>query len=123
MPRSDNPAMSPVATDALGNELVEIVRASYGTGAGRVTIRRCGDALVAFLDELELQPGERFLIDHGRAETVVRTRAAYEQKILSTFAAAVERATGRRVVSFVSNTHLEPPYAIEVFRLAPSAAP
>lgn len=77
---------------------------------------------MAFLDGLEFQQGERFLIEHGEAETVIRTRAAFEQKIRSTFAAAVERATGRRVVSFLSTIHLDPPYAIEVFRMAPQEA-
>ena len=37
----------------------------------------------------------------------------------ATFSAIVERATGRRVISFVSQMNIEPLYALEVFRLAP----
>jgi hypothetical protein len=42
----------------------------------------------------------------------------YQQAIETTFRAAVERATGRRVVSFASITKLSPHYVVEVFRLA-----
>ena len=50
---------------------------------------------------------------------VLNTRAAYQEAIQSTYQAAVERATGRRVISFVSATKLEPPFSVEIFRLAP----
>ena len=44
--------------------------------------------------------------------------ARYEAAIETTFQAAVERATGRRVVSFVSATKLSPNYAVEIFHAA-----
>ena len=37
--------------------------------------------------------------------------------IETTFRAAVERATGRRVVSFASVIKLDPNYSVEIFRL------
>ena len=43
-----------------------------------------------------------------------------EQAIETTFRSAVERATGRRVVSFASATKLAPNYVVEVFRLGPA---
>ena len=77
------------------------------------------DAVVVFLDGLSFHPSERFLIEKGEGEMVLRTRSAYEDAIQATFQAAVERATGRRVTSFASATKLDPPYSVEVFRLAP----
>lgn len=50
---------------------------------------------------------------------MVEVRSRYQQAIEATFRAAVERATGRTVVSFVSATRLDPHWSIEVFRLAP----
>lgn len=35
--------------------------------------------------------------------------------------AAVERETGRTVIAFMSDNHLDPDYAVEFFVLAPAA--
>jgi hypothetical protein len=43
----------------------------------------------------------------------------YQQAIETTFRAAVEGTTGRRVVSFASITKLSPNYVVEVFPLGP----
>jgi uncharacterized protein YbcI len=77
------------------------------------------DSVICFLDELELQRNEEFMISAGHADAVVEMRSRYEAAIKTTFQAAVERATGRRVVSFVSATKLSPNYAVEIFRLGP----
>ena len=50
-------------------------------------------------------------------------RSAYQEAIAPTFVAAVEHATGRRVVGFLSSTHLDPTFTVEFFRLAPAQKP
>jgi uncharacterized protein YbcI len=102
--------------ESLARDLLRIHEDSYGRGAGRVRVHILDDAVVCFLDEL--LPNEETLIGAGEAEPVVRMRARYQQTIEATFRAAVERATGRRVVSFASVTKLAPNYAVEIFRLA-----
>lgn len=106
--------------ERLGGELLEIHKEAYGHGAGKVSVNFVGDSVVVFLDELELQRSEEFLIENGKAELVLQTRSAFQGRIEATFRAAVERATGRKVVSFASTTKLDPNYCVEVFRLAPS---
>jgi uncharacterized protein YbcI len=71
------------------------------------------------LDDLELLPSEEFMVDAGEADSVLEVRARYQRAIEATFCSAVERATGRRVISFASNTKLDPNYGIEIFRLGP----
>jgi len=47
-------------------------------------------------------------------------REQFQQAIRSIFAAAVERATGRRVVGFASHAEVdEARFAVEIFRLGP----
>lgn len=118
---ADLPPSEEVA-DGIANELLNIHRQSYGAGAAKVVSHLIDDTLVVLLDGLELQPGERFLIENGHAEVVARMRHDYQAAIEPTFRAAVERATGRRVRSFSSQVSLddEQPYAVEVFRLDPS---
>jgi hypothetical protein len=50
---------------------------------------------------------------------VLNLRSKYQQAIETTFSAAVERATGRRVIAFASHTVLHPHFAVEIFRLEP----
>jgi uncharacterized protein YbcI len=74
--------------------------------------------VVVILDELELLPNEKFLIENGQAETVTRVRTQYQRAIRSTFTAAVERATGRTVIGFTSATSVdEPRFMAEIFKL------
>jgi uncharacterized protein YbcI len=101
----------------LGEELMRLHMESYGAGAGEARVHVLDDMVVCLLDDLELQPNEAFLIDAGHGQAVVDVRSRYQQAIETTFRAAVERATGRRVVSFASITKLNPNYVVELFRL------
>jgi uncharacterized protein YbcI len=117
MPQSDgSPGPSAIEQD-LADELLRIHRESYGRGAGSARVYQLGDAVVCLLDDVELLPNEEFLISEGHGSAVVEIRGRYQQAIETTFRAAVERATGRRVISFVSATRLSPAWTIEVFRL------
>lgn len=104
---------------ALGAELLALHRDSYGAGAQSAHAHILEDAVVCFLDGLELMASEEFLIEAGHETAVLDVRTRYQQAIETTFRAAVERHTGRRVVSFASMTKLNPSYVVEVFRLAP----
>jgi uncharacterized protein YbcI len=115
---SDRRASEQQIAEQLGGELLRIHEEAYGRSAGAVSVKLVDDCVVVFLDELELQRSEEFLIDHGQAETVLHTRGMFQEAIEATFRAAVERATGRRVTSFASLTKLDPNYCVEVFRLA-----
>jgi uncharacterized protein YbcI len=103
----------------VAEELLRIHRKTYGKGARRADVAVCEDVVDCMRDELELLPNEEFMIDAGRADTVVEIRMHSQQAIETTFRAAVERATGRRVVSFASITKLSPNYGVDVFRLWP----
>jgi uncharacterized protein YbcI len=116
-PEQDRDSMA----EAIGRELLRLHRESYGTGAGTARTLIGDDAVVVFLDNIELQPNEEFLVRAGEGQAVVEVRGRYQQAIEATFRAAVERATGRRVISFASATKLNPHYIVEIFRLAPVA--
>ena len=108
--------------DALGQELNRIHIQSYGRGAKKAKVTILDDLVVCLLDELELMPNEEFLVDAGQGLAVIEVRHRFQQAIETTFRAAVERATGRRVVSFISQTRLDPNYSVEIFRLGEPVA-
>jgi uncharacterized protein YbcI len=105
---------------ALAEEMQRIHKEAYGVTAATARVKILDDAIVVFLDDLELMPHEEFLIDAGKGDAVVEVRRQFQSAIAPTFRAAVERTTGRRVVGFVSATELDPNYAVEVFRLGPA---
>jgi uncharacterized protein YbcI len=104
----------------LGEELLRLHRESYGKGARVSRVHYLDDTIICLLDDVELLPNEEFLIGAGHGDAVVEVRSRYQQAIETVFRAAVERATGRRVVSFVSATKLSPHWVMEVFRLGPA---
>lgn len=109
-----------VVAEAVCRDILAIHRDSYGRGAENATAHVLGDTVIVILEGLELLPNEEFMIDKGRADAVRELREHFQQAIGSTFRAAVERATGRRVIGFASHAQLEEPrFAVEIFRLEP----
>ena len=99
-------------------EIVRIHEESYGKGAASARAFVSEDYVIVVLDDLELLPNEKFLVEHGKHETVMQVRAQYQQAIQASFRAAIERATGRMVVGFASTTSMdEPRFSAEIFRL------
>jgi uncharacterized protein YbcI len=105
--------------DEIRRDILAIHRESYGTAA-EAHAYVLDDTVIVLLDGLELLPNEEFLISEGHGEAVGRVRTQYQKAIEPTFRAAVERATGRQVVSFASHVQLEEPrFMAEIFRLQP----
>lgn len=102
----------------IAREVLKVHEDSYGTGAGSVQVHLLDDLVIVLLDEIELSRSERTMIIGGRPDIVLNMRSAFQAEIGATFSAIVERATGRLVSGFVSNTSLEPLFSVEIFRLA-----
>ena len=104
--------------DEIAREIVRIHEESYGRGAASAEAMVAEGWVIVILDDLELLPNEKVLVEKGKEDTVLQVRAQYQQAIRSSFSAAIERATGRTVVGFASTTSLEEPrFMVEIFRL------
>jgi len=107
-------------TDAVARDILRIHKEAYGRGAKAAHAAVIGDFVIAVLDGLELLPNEEFMVENGQREAVAEIRSRYQIAIQAPFSAAVERATGRRVIGFQSTTSVdEPAFMCEVFRLEP----
>ena len=62
---------------------------------------------------------EKTIIEIQRAPIVQETRSAFQSAMQNKFIAAVERLSGRHVLTFISNHHVGPDLEVEVFILAP----
>jgi uncharacterized protein YbcI len=103
----------------ISDEISAIHRESYGEEVDAVRTHMVEDLVICVLD-IRLLPHERTLLDNGQGESGIRrARKQFQEAIGASFTAAVEHGTGRRVIGFLSETHLDPPFAVEIFRLAP----
>jgi uncharacterized protein YbcI len=103
---------------SISNAITRLHRDHYGRGATttRTIIQR--NYVVCFLDGI-YTPVERTLIEAGRSETVRQTRNTFQDAMGPKFREAVEEATGRTVIAFMSQVHFDPDMAAEVFVLEP----
>ncbi len=103
---------------AISNAISRIHREHYGRGASRARTVMGADYIICFLEDI-YTPVERTLIEGGRFEAVRETRDAFQDTMQKTFTAAVEELSGRRVIGFLSQVHVDPDLAVETFILEP----
>ncbi len=105
---------------AITDGLVALHTRSYGKGPTSAKTYYMGDAVVTFLWD-GFTKVEETLIATGRGETVALLRRSLQAAMEEEFTAVVEEATGRRVIAFLSQVHMDPKMAADIFLLAPQA--
>jgi uncharacterized protein YbcI len=80
------------------------------------------DDVVTLLLADTLTTGERTLADNGRSERVLQVRHDYQLTMRDDLVAIVERQLDRKVIAFMSQNHIDPDLAVEVFVLEPDGA-
>jgi uncharacterized protein YbcI len=100
----------------ISNALTRNHREHFGRGAGTVKTIINRGFVITFLEEI-YTPLERTLIEGGRPDLVHEGRLAFQLMMRDTYVAIVEEATGRKVRAFLSQNHIAPDLAAEIFVL------
>ena len=103
---------------SISNEVVQVLHAQTGRGPTFAKTTISGDLVVCLLADT-LTVGERTLVESGHAQSVLDTRRLYQMAMRKNLTRAVETHTGRRVIAFMSDNHIDPDTAIEAFVLEP----
>ena len=77
------------------------------------------ETVVTILLADTLTTGERTLVDHGHADRVLQVRHDYQTVMRDALVGIVERELDREVIAFMSQNHIDPDLAVEVFVLKP----
>ena len=101
---------------AISNAIVGLHREYYGRGAKRTRTVMGADYVICFMADI-YTPVERTLIEAGRFPAVQETRSAFQDTMREKFSDAVEELTGRKVVGFLSQVHVDPDLSVETFIL------
>jgi uncharacterized protein YbcI len=100
----------------ISNGLVHLHTEFYGKGPERAKTYRLNDMVVCVLHD-GLTQMERTLVESGGERTVHETRQLFQEARASAFRRVVEEATGRRVVAYTHQLHVNPDFAVEIFVL------
>jgi uncharacterized protein YbcI len=96
---------------------VRITAEYTGRGPTRARTTINGDWIFVTLSDT-LTKGERKLAETGRLDFVREARRAYQDAMREEFISEIEALTGRRVLAFLSDAHVDPDVAIESFYLS-----
>jgi uncharacterized protein YbcI len=102
----------------ISNAITRNHREHFGRGAGSVKTIINRGFVITFLEEI-YTPLERTMIEGGRRDLVHEARLAFQLMMRDTYVTIVEEATGRKVRAFMSQNHIAPDIAVEIFVLEP----
>lgn len=115
-PSPDAPTAGSMSS-SISNGVVRLL--SEYTGRGPTQARTYIDEnLITTVLQDTLTKGERSLVRNGQTDLVLANRKAYQNAMGPDLVALVEATSGREVVAFLSDNHIDPDYAVESFVLA-----
>ncbi len=105
---------------AISNTVVKALARTTGRGPtkAKTTLGENG-VFVVLQDSLTI--GERTLADAGQSSAVLDLRRRWQGVMQADVSREIEQLTGRKVIGFMSDNHIDPDLAVEVFVLGPLA--
>jgi len=103
---------------AISNAVVGALARTTGRGPTKAKTT-LGDNGVFVVLQDSLTHGEQTLADAGETRAVLDLRRRWQRVMQAEISQEVERLTGRKVIGFMSDNHIDPDLAVEVFVLQP----
>ena len=105
---------------AISNAVVKALARTTGRGPTKAKTTLGENGIFVVLQD-SMTVGERTLVDAGEAPAVLDLRRRWQQVMKADVSEQIEQLTGRKVTGFMSDNHIDPDLAVEVFVLEPSA--
>ena len=101
---------------AISTRIVGLLREHYGRGPSRAKTYAMDDCIVCVLRN-GFTAHERTIVDSGEPGRVIEMRQDFQRLMERQYRQTIETITGRKVVAFLSQAHLEPDITLEIFFL------
>jgi uncharacterized protein YbcI len=101
---------------AISTRIVGLLREHYGRGPSRAKTYAMDDCIVCVLRN-GFTAHERTIMESGEPSRVIEMRQDFQRMMERRYRETIEGITGRRVVAFLSQAHLEPDITLEIFFL------
>jgi uncharacterized protein YbcI len=99
---------------AISKMIVSILREHYGRGPMKAKTYVMDDLVVCVLRNGFIAI-EETMMQQGREDEVVEMRHDFQRMMGERYKQEIERLTGRNVVAFLSQAHVQPDITLEVF--------
>jgi uncharacterized protein YbcI len=103
---------------AISNTIVGVLARTTGRGPTKAKTTLGENGVFVVLQDT-LTVGERSLAEAGEGAAVLDLRRRWQRVMQAEISGEVERLTGRKVIGFMSDNHIDPDLAVEVFVLEP----
>jgi uncharacterized protein YbcI len=100
---------------AISTRIVAILREHYGRGPMKAKTYALDDIIVVVMRGSGFTPLEQTMMDSGQPDRVVSMRHEFQNMMTKQFTQAIEELTGRKVLAFLSQAHVEPDLTLEIF--------
>jgi uncharacterized protein YbcI len=100
---------------AISTRIVAILRDHYGRGPMKAKTYALDDIIVVVMRGSGFTPLEKTIMESGQPDRVVAMRHDFQQMMTKRFTDTIEELTGRKVLAFLSQAHVEPDITMEIF--------
>ena len=99
----------------ISTSIVGILREHYGRGPMKAKTYALDDILVVVMRGSGFTALEQTIMDSGQPARVVAMREEFQHVMAARYKDTIEDLTGRKVVAFLSQAHVEPDITVEMF--------
>ena len=100
---------------AISTSIVGILREHYGRGPMRAKTYVLDDIIVVVMRGSGFTALEQTIMDSGEPDRVIAMREDFQRVMAGRYKQTIRELTGRNVVAFLSQAHVEPDITMEVF--------
>lgn len=99
----------------ISTSIVAILREHYGRGPMKAKTYALDDIIVVVMRGSGFTALEQTIMDSGQPARVVAMREEFQAVMTERYRETIEQLTGRTVVAFLSQAHVEPDITVEMF--------
>ena len=118
-PARADPGLYPLAGGKLlaeiTNRIVSLVREHYGRGPIKAKTYVLDNLIVCVLTDCGFTAIERTMMEGREPERVLEMRRDFQRMMKIRYSEMIEELTGRKVLAFLSQAHVEPDLTVEMF--------
>lgn len=100
---------------AISTNIVAILRDHYGRGPMKAKTYALDDLIVVVMRGSGFTTLEKTIMDSGEPDRVVAMRHDFQRMMTKRFTETIEELSGRNVVAFLSQAHVDPDITMEIF--------
>ena len=100
---------------AISTSIVGILREHYGRGPMKAKTYVLDDIIVVVMRGSGFTPLEKTIMDSGEPGRVIAMREDFQRVMAERYKSTIKELTGRNVLAFLSQAHVDPDITIEIF--------